>query len=151
MKNGKIPPSLHFEQPNPHIDLAASPFFINTELIDWPASAIPRRAGVSAFGFGGTNFHTVLEEAPSHGSASARRSVELFAFRAAKREDLAQKLETLVAKLAAAPEQIAGAQLLQNGIVIRGQNGGGDEPQAVPGIVVFNRANVATSPSTRWP
>lgn len=58
-----LPPSLNFTKPNPNIDFAHSPFAVNTELRDWktPESGI-RRAGVSAFGFGGTNFHIVLEE-----------------------------------------------------------------------------------------
>lgn len=60
----QIPPSLYFDSPNPEIDFAASPFFVNTELRDWPQGPHPRRAGVSAFGFGGTNAHLVLEEAP---------------------------------------------------------------------------------------
>ncbi len=59
-----IPPSLFFETPNPQIDFTASPFYVNTELRDWPANGAPRRAGVSAFGMGGTNAHVILEEAP---------------------------------------------------------------------------------------
>ena len=58
-----LPPSLHFRDPNPNIDWASSPFAVNTELRDFPAGASgARSAGVSAFGFGGTNFHAVLEE-----------------------------------------------------------------------------------------
>lgn len=60
----QLPPSLHFEQPNPHIDFASSPFFVNTTLRPWPTTGTPRRAGVSSFGIGGTNAHLVLEEAP---------------------------------------------------------------------------------------
>ncbi len=58
-----LPPSLNFRRPNPDIDFSKGPFYVNTELKPWntPAAGI-RRAGVSAFGFGGTNFHTVLEE-----------------------------------------------------------------------------------------
>jgi phthiocerol/phenolphthiocerol synthesis type-I polyketide synthase E len=60
-----LPPSLHFEQPNPEIDFANSPFFVNTKLQPWMAGQTPRRAGVSSFGMGGTNAHVVLEEAPA--------------------------------------------------------------------------------------
>ena len=60
----EIPPSLNFTRPNPQIDFAASPFFVNTELRPWKRSDQPRRAAVSAFGLGGTNAHVVLEEAP---------------------------------------------------------------------------------------
>ncbi|MGZ8667143.1 MAG: type I polyketide synthase, partial [Solirubrobacterales bacterium] len=58
-----LPPSLNFEHPNPNIDWAASPFAVNTELREWERhDGAPRVAAVSAFGFGGTNFHAVLEE-----------------------------------------------------------------------------------------
>ena len=53
-----------FQAPNPNIDLANSPFYVNTQLSPWEARHHPRRAGVSAFGVGGTNAHVVLEEAP---------------------------------------------------------------------------------------
>jgi acyl transferase domain-containing protein len=64
LKHKMIPPSLHFEQPNPEIDFANSPFYVNTTLSEWKTDGIPRRAGVSSFGMGGTNAHVVLEEAP---------------------------------------------------------------------------------------
>lgn len=64
LKHKKIPPSLHFEAPNPQIDFANSPFYVNTELSPWKTDGTPRRAGVSSFGIGGTNAHVVLEEAP---------------------------------------------------------------------------------------
>jgi acyl transferase domain-containing protein/acyl carrier protein len=58
-----LPPSLNFRDPNPNVDWAVSPFRVNTELREWPNPAGGvRRGGVSAFGFGGTNFHAVLEE-----------------------------------------------------------------------------------------
>jgi len=64
LHHGELPPSLHYETPNPQIDFAASPFYVNARLRPWPAGEAPRRAGVSAFGIGGTNAHVVLEEAP---------------------------------------------------------------------------------------
>ena len=63
-KHQQIPPSLHFQQPNPQIDFAHSPFTVQRQLSDWPRNGIPRRAGVSSFGMGGTNAHVILEEAP---------------------------------------------------------------------------------------
>jgi acyl transferase domain-containing protein/acyl carrier protein len=60
-----IPPSLNFEQPNPEIDFANSPFYVNTKLTEWNATSTPRRAGVSSLGIGGTNAHVIIEEAPS--------------------------------------------------------------------------------------
>lgn len=62
--HGKIPPSLHFETPNPQIDFLNSPFFVSTQLQDWQPEGHPRRAGVNSLGIGGTNVHVVLEEAP---------------------------------------------------------------------------------------
>lgn len=65
LKHKQLPPSLHFQEPNPQIDFESSPFFVNTQLSPWQRNGTPRRAGVSSFGFGGTNAHIVLEEAPS--------------------------------------------------------------------------------------
>ncbi|MEH2072613.1 MAG: SDR family NAD(P)-dependent oxidoreductase [Nostoc sp.] len=64
LKYKQIPPSLNFEAPNPEIDFANSPFYVNTKLTEWKANNTPRRAGVSSLGFGGTNAHVILEEAP---------------------------------------------------------------------------------------
>ena len=58
-----IPPSAGFETPNPTVEWDQIPFFVPTKALDWPKpESNPRRAGVSAFGFGGTNFHVTLEE-----------------------------------------------------------------------------------------
>jgi acyl transferase domain-containing protein/acyl carrier protein len=65
LKHGMLPPSLKFERPNPNIDFASSPFFVNTKLREWVTNGAPRRAGVSSFGIGGTNAHVILEEAPT--------------------------------------------------------------------------------------
>jgi acyl transferase domain-containing protein/surfactin synthase thioesterase subunit len=64
LKHGKIPPSLNFRHPNPKIDFAASPFFVNTQCCDWPTGDRPRLAAVNSLGLGGTNAFVVLEEAP---------------------------------------------------------------------------------------
>jgi len=64
LEHKQLPPSLNFTNPNPNIDFAGSPFFVNTELSAWQTNGTPRRAGVSSFGIGGTNVHVVLEEAP---------------------------------------------------------------------------------------
>src|SRR4051794_7264449 len=65
LEHGEIPPSLHFERPNPRIDFAASPVYVNAALTPSQRGGAPRRAGVSSFGFGGTNAHVILEEAPA--------------------------------------------------------------------------------------
>ncbi|UCH97320.1 MAG: SDR family NAD(P)-dependent oxidoreductase, partial [Candidatus Aminicenantes bacterium] len=59
-----IPPSLHFQSPNPEIEVENSPFVVNTQLTQWKTDGYPLRAGVSSFGIGGTNAHVILEEAP---------------------------------------------------------------------------------------
>ena len=64
LKHGLIPPQLHFSRLNPHVSLAGSRFVIPTEPLPWPRGGRRRFAGVSSFGFGGTNAHVVLEEAP---------------------------------------------------------------------------------------
>lgn len=70
----QIPPLLHFKQPNPLLDLPATPFYGPRELTAWPVGDAPRRAGVSSFGVGGTNAHVILEEAPLASGESAARS-----------------------------------------------------------------------------
>ncbi|MCB1770424.1 MAG: polyketide synthase, partial [Candidatus Competibacteraceae bacterium] len=63
LQHGRLVPSLHYRQPNPRIAFPETPFRVNTESQAWDLpTQHPRRAGVSAFGFGGTNAHVVLEE-----------------------------------------------------------------------------------------
>ena len=58
-----LPPTLHVAKPNAKLLEPGTPIFVNTETLPWiPPAGIPRRGGISAFGFGGTNFHAVLEE-----------------------------------------------------------------------------------------
>jgi len=65
LKHRQLPPSLHFASPNPQIDFANSPFFVNDRLRAWTVAGNGRRcAGVSAFGIGGTNAHVIVAEAP---------------------------------------------------------------------------------------
>jgi len=71
LKHQSMPPSLHFERPNPNIDFAGSPFYVNARLSEWNTNGSPRRAGVSSFGVGGTNAHVILEEAPPPEEASS--------------------------------------------------------------------------------
>ena len=65
LKQQTLLPSLHFSQPNPRIDFANSPFYVNTECKAWAAGATPRRAAVNSLGIGGTNAFVILEEAPA--------------------------------------------------------------------------------------
>jgi acyl transferase domain-containing protein/NAD(P)-dependent dehydrogenase (short-subunit alcohol dehydrogenase family)/acyl carrier protein len=77
LRDKVLPPSVHCDHPNPDIDFSHSPLYVNTELKPWTATAEGvRRAGLSAFGFGGTNFHAVLEEyIPHRLNGNGRRSV----------------------------------------------------------------------------
>ncbi|NBM18357.1 type I polyketide synthase [Streptomyces sp. GC420] len=64
LHHGQVPPSLHFRSPNPHIDFTGLRLRVVTEPAPWPESGrAAALAGVSAFGFGGTNAHAVLEQA----------------------------------------------------------------------------------------
>jgi acyl transferase domain-containing protein/acyl carrier protein len=97
LKHKLIPPSLNFQQPNPEIDFANSPFYVNTQLREWKANSTPRRAGVSSLGIGGTNAHVVLEEAPTVKASGSSRPWQLLVL-SAKTESA---LETATANLAA--------------------------------------------------
>ena len=82
LQHEAIPATLNYERPNPDLNLETSPFFVNTELRPWPRQQTPRRAGVSAFGIGGTTVHVVLEEAPAAttarpGTAAAGRPAQI--------------------------------------------------------------------------
>ena len=72
-----IPPTLHFKTLNPKIDLENSAFMIADRLIAFPRGKEPRRAAVSSFGFGGTNVHTILEEAPIVANGTPSRPMQL--------------------------------------------------------------------------
>jgi acyl transferase domain-containing protein/surfactin synthase thioesterase subunit/acyl carrier protein len=73
----RIPPSINYETPNPAIDFASSPFYVNTKLRDFPLADTPRRAGLNSLGIGGTNVFAVLEEAPPSATTETR-SPDLF-------------------------------------------------------------------------
>jgi phthiocerol/phenolphthiocerol synthesis type-I polyketide synthase C len=64
VRHREIPPSLHYETPNPHIPFAELSLRVPTALEPWPDQDAPALAGVSSFGFGGTNAHLVVEEPP---------------------------------------------------------------------------------------
>ena len=77
LENRELPPSINFAEPNPTIDFAESPFYVNAKLSPWEADGAPRRAGVSSFGVGGTNAHVLLEEAPAPPPPSSSRPWQL--------------------------------------------------------------------------
>ncbi len=105
LKNGRIPPTLHFESPNPKIDFAASPFEVNTRLRDWVTPGTPRRAGLSSFGMGGTNAHAILEEAPPRRPGGPARPVQLLPLSARTPAALSARTAALLDYLRGAPAE----------------------------------------------
>lgn len=104
LKHRTLPPSLHFEQPNPEIDFAASPFYVNSAATDWPAGPTPRRAGVSSFGIGGTNAHVILEEAPLPPPSGPSRPWQILPLSARSPAALEQVIQRLRQRLRQHPE-----------------------------------------------
>ncbi len=104
LQNQQLPPSLNFTRPNPAIDFANSPFFVNTQLRAWPQNGTPRRAGVSSFGVGGTNAHVVLEEAPAQPAASVAQPWQLLTISARSRSALQQASTRLLQHLRQQPD-----------------------------------------------
>ena len=104
LREGELPPSLHFERPNPRIDFQNSPFRVNTSLRRWPSANPPRRAGVSSFGIGGTNAHVVVEEYTGEWVASGCRQYKLVSLSANSQSALSRLQEKLLHHLDTHPE-----------------------------------------------
>jgi acyl transferase domain-containing protein len=104
LQHGQLPPSLHFQRPNPKIDFASSPFYVNDRLRDWKGDAAPRRAGVSSFGIGGTNAHVVVEEAPAVGPPGSSRHWQLLLLSAKTESALDAATENLALHLRKNPD-----------------------------------------------
>ncbi|PME58515.1 beta-ketoacyl synthase [Vibrio lentus] len=94
-----LPPTINVSAPNPKLDIENSPFYLNTQTRPWMkrVDGTPRRAGISSFGFGGTNFHVVLEEyTPEHarGDKYRQRQVpQTLLFSAESRQVLINELK----------------------------------------------------------
>jgi acyl transferase domain-containing protein/NAD(P)-dependent dehydrogenase (short-subunit alcohol dehydrogenase family) len=119
-----LPATLHVEKPNPKLLEPGTPIFVNTETLPWiPPAATPRRGGVSAFGFGGTNFHAVLEEFqgdlrdPADMAQTEKWPAELYVWNDPTPEDLrgagtracrdgSQPSQTRLAIVATSPEDL---------------------------------------------
>lgn len=104
VERGIIPGSLHFETPNPALDLPASPFFVAAETLEWKRGDHPRRAAVSSFGVGGTNAHAVLEEAPEARPGSPSRRTQPLVLSARSAVALDQATQALRVHLQANPD-----------------------------------------------
>jgi acyl transferase domain-containing protein/acyl carrier protein len=104
LKHRALPPSINYETPNPEIDFVNSPFYVNTELREWKTDGQPRRAGVSAFGLGGTNAHVVLEEAPEVEPSGESRRYQLLTLSARTETALEAATDNLIVHLQATPD-----------------------------------------------
>jgi len=103
-----LPPTLNVTDPNAKLLETDSPFYLNTEAQPWAGNGLPRRAGVSAFGFGGSNFHAVLEEYGDDVRQSPKVEVarqwpmELFFWTAPDKTALAAALDTTARQVSGA-------------------------------------------------
>ncbi len=102
-----LPPSINCDEVNPECAFDRTPFFVNTALSPWPADSA-RRAAVSSFGFGGTNFHALLEEAPRPPPAAkasgASRALQVLQLSARSDAALQRQAKSLAAHLRAHPD-----------------------------------------------
>ncbi|MEM9445730.1 MAG: SDR family NAD(P)-dependent oxidoreductase [Verrucomicrobiota bacterium] len=102
-----LPPTLHVNRPNPKAQLENGPLYVNTETRPWIRNGHARRAGISAFGFGGTNYHVTVEEyqdqAISHHNESPCKHwpAELFILGAASKEQLKKRILSFLSEIRA--------------------------------------------------
>jgi amino acid adenylation domain-containing protein len=104
VRHGVFPPTLHFNKPNPNFDFKNSPFRVNSERTEWSADGEPRRAGVSAFGVGGTNAHVVIEQPPERHSSPSAGSNHLLVLSARSPAALDQATDNLAEYLKSHPD-----------------------------------------------
>ncbi|MEO9030109.1 MAG: SDR family NAD(P)-dependent oxidoreductase [Ktedonobacteraceae bacterium] len=96
LQKEELPASLHYEQPNPEINFAQSPFVVNAALRAWPRQAGRlRRAGINSLGMGGTNAHVIVEEAPEPVPSSPSRPWQLLPLSAKTASALEQATQRL--------------------------------------------------------
>ncbi len=106
MAAGEIPPTCHFERPNPKLSLSESPFFVNNTLLPWPRRVnAPRCAGVSSFGIGGTNAHVIVEEPPVRSPTPTGRPWLLLPLAARSQDALVRMSNELAAHIDEHPDQ----------------------------------------------
>jgi acyl transferase domain-containing protein/SAM-dependent methyltransferase len=109
LEHQEVPPHLHFRTPSPHIDWVNLPLKVTTERAPWPAGPEPRIAGVSSFGFSGTNVHVIVEEAPAPRPAIAvpERPLHLLTVSARSPEALQDLAGRYVAMLGSPGQSLA--------------------------------------------
>lgn len=104
LRHRELPPSLFYEEPNPEVDFANGPFFVNAKLRPWAATG-KRRAGVTGLGAGGTNAHVIVEEAPPARPSPPSTGPELLVLSAKTEAALARARENLAAHLDKNPNE----------------------------------------------
>jgi amino acid adenylation domain-containing protein len=105
VQHGQFPGTLNFKTPTRRFDMANSPFRVTAVPARWESNGQPRRAGVSAFGVGGTNAHVVLEESPLVASEPPNRAAQLLVLSARSQEALEAATTNLIADLRSHPDR----------------------------------------------
>ena len=154
LKHAQIPPSLHFKNINPHIEIASSPFYVNDRLRDWPANGKPRRAGITSLGIGGTNAHLVLEEAPELNIKRQARPYHVLTVSAKTEAAADHAFERLAAHLVEHPEvPLADAaftcQLGRQGFAHRRALAVEHSTEARPALLAVDRKKLARGTAAR--
>ncbi|WP_084774383.1 type I polyketide synthase [Nonomuraea candida] len=109
VQHGMLVPSLHYREPNPTIDFESSPFRVSTETTVWETHGVPRTAGVTSLGVGGTNAHVVIQQAPAEErecSVSERQDAELLVLSARTEQALTDLSRRYAGYLRAASDDI---------------------------------------------
>ena len=104
MRHRRLPATLHYKKPNPLIDFSKTPFHVNRGPRPWPTTGGPMRAGVSAFGIGGTNAHVIVEEPPATEPTDPGRSWQVLPLSAKSATALEAMEPRLIEYLKANPD-----------------------------------------------
>jgi acyl transferase domain-containing protein/SAM-dependent methyltransferase/acyl carrier protein len=109
LNHDEIPPNLHFQESSPHIDWSLLPLEVATKRTPWPAGSSSRVAGVSSFGFSGTNAHVIVEEPPAHrpSPATIERPLHLLTLSARTSEALRELARRYADTIAGSPAELA--------------------------------------------
>ncbi|MES2682083.1 MAG: amino acid adenylation domain-containing protein, partial [Pseudomonadota bacterium] len=106
MQHRERPASLNYESPNPECQFETSPFVVNASRMPWASDSV-RRAALSSFGFGGTNFHAIVEEAPAHNASAPKRDWQVLRLSAKSEAGLKQQIAALSQTLETSPRTLA--------------------------------------------
>lgn len=156
IKNKQIPPHINFKKLNRHIDLDGLPLQIPAHSAPWPRGVRVRRAGISSFGFGGTNAHVILEEAPQHlAPLPSERPSELLVLSAPSEAGL-RALADRYAEALAGPEELANlcytAAAGRAALKVRAAVAGESREALRHGLLALDLAGAGTvgTPRTAW-